>query len=144
MFIGRYYHKLEAKGRLAIPRAFRDQLESGGVITRGLDGCLFLFPKSSWQQLTEKLASLPLTSQAARNFIRLIVQTAVPLDLDQQGRTLIPEYLKNLAQLKKQVVVAGALTRIEIWDRDQYHQHLDLIEGQDELLQTSLEGLNIL
>lgn len=143
MFIGRHYHKLEAKGRLAIPREFREQLESGGVITRGLDGCLFLFPKSSWQQLTDKLASLPLTSQAARNFIRLIVQTAAPLDLDQQGRTLIPEYLKNLAQLKKQVVVAGALTRIEIWDRDLYHQHLDLLEGQDELLQSSLEGLNI-
>lgn len=143
MFIGAYYHNLEIKGRLAIPQAYRQELESGGVITRGLDGCLFLFPQSSWKQLSEKLASLPLTTQAARSFIRLLVQSAVPLDFDNQGRTLIPEYLRNIANLKKQVVVAGALTRIEIWDRDLYHQHLDLLESQNESLQQQLEGLNI-
>lgn len=143
MFIGRYYHNLEIKGRLAIPHLFRNKLESGGVITRGLDGCLFVFPKSSWLKLTKKLASLPMTSLAARNFIRLIIQSASPLDLDTQGRTLIPEHLKNQAQLKKQVVIAGALTRIEIWDRDLYHQHLDLIESQNQLMEASLEGLNI-
>lgn len=127
MFTGRYYHNLEAKGRLAIPQSFRDELKSGGVITWGLDGCLFLFPKSYWQKLSEKLASLSLTNTAARNLIRLLVQSAVDLNLDSQGRTLIPEYLRNQANLKKQVVVAGTLTRVEIWDRDAYHQHLDLI-----------------
>lgn len=127
MFTGRYYHNLEAKGRLAIPQSFRDELKSGGVITWGLDGCLFLFPKSYWQKLSEKLASLSLTNTAARNLIRLLVQSAVDLNLDSQGRTLIPEYLRTQANLKKQVVVAGTLTRVEIWDRDAYHQHLDLI-----------------
>lgn len=127
MFTGRYYHNLEAKGRLAIPQSFRDELKSGGVITWGLDGCLFLFPKSYWQKLSEKLASLSLTNTAARNLIRLLVQSAVDLNLDSQGRTLIPEYLRDQANLKKQVVVAGTLTRVEIWDRDAYHQHLDLI-----------------
>jgi MraZ protein len=127
MFTGLYYHRLEAKGRLAIPQAFREGLASGGVITSGLDGCLFLFPNSYWQKFSEKLASLPLTNQAARNLTRLLVQSAIDLNLDAQGRTLIPEYLRNQANLKKQVVVAGSLTRIEIWDQEAYHKHLDLI-----------------
>ncbi len=142
MFIGLHYHNLEAKGRLAIPQSYRGELGSGGVITRGLDGCLFLFPPSSWQLLSEKLASLPLTSQSARNFTRLLVQAAVPLIFDDQGRTLIPEYLRTIASLKKQVVVAGALTRIEIWDRDTYHKHLDLIES-NQSFEEQLQGLNI-
>lgn len=127
MFTGLYYHRLEAKGRLAIPLSFREELKSGGVITWGLDGCLFLFPSSYWQKFSEKLASLPLTNQVARNLTRLLVQSAVDLNLDSQGRTLIPEYLRKQANLKKQVVVAGSLTRIEIWDQETYHKHLDLI-----------------
>ncbi len=127
MFTGRYYHSIEAKGRLAIPQTFREELSSGGVITWGLDGCLFLFPASYWQKFSEKLASLSLTNPNARNLTRLLVQSASDLDLDAQGRTLIPEYLRQQANLKKQVVVAGSLTRIEIWDRETYHTHLDLI-----------------
>jgi len=130
MFIGRYYHTIESKGRLAIPSSFRDSLESGGVVTWGLDGCLFLFPDSYWRQLSEKLASLPMTNQLARNFTRLLVQSAQTLDLDSQGRTLLPDHLRQQAQLKKQVVVAGALKRIEIWDRDLYHQYLDTVARQ--------------
>lgn len=127
MFTGRYYHSIETKGRLAIPVAFREELISGGVVTWGMDGCLFLFPNSYWQKFSEKLASLSLTNQAARNLTRLLVQSAVDLNLDSQGRTLIPDHLREQANLKKQVVVAGSLTRIEIWDRDLYHTHLDLI-----------------
>lgn len=127
MFIGHYYHSIEAKGRLAIPASFRSQLDSGGVVTWGLDGCLFLFPNSYWQKLSEKLASLPMTNPQARNLTRLLVQSASDLSLDTQGRTLIPEHLRKTANLKKQVVVAGSLNRIEIWDRDNYHMHLDLI-----------------
>jgi len=127
MFTGRYYHSIEAKGRLAIPKTFREELGSGGVITWGLDGCLFLFPASYWQKFSEKLASLSLTNPSARNLTRLLVQSAQDLDLDHQGRTLIPDYLRQQANLKKQVVVAGSLTRVEIWDREMYHQHLDLI-----------------
>ncbi len=127
MFIGHYYHSIEAKGRLAIPALYREELASGGVVTWGLDGCLFLFPNSYWQKLSEKLASLPMTNPQARNLTRLLVQSASDLNLDSQGRTLIPEHLRKIANLKKQVVVAGSLNRIEIWDRDNYHEHLDLI-----------------
>ncbi len=143
MFIGRYYHNLEAKGRLAIPATYREKLTSGGVITTGLDGCLFLFPKSYWLELSEKLASLPLTNQTARQFTRLLVQSAIGLDLDPQGRTLIPDFLKESASLKKQVVVAGALTRIEIWDKERYHQHLNLISEENPDWQKGLSDLNI-
>lgn len=127
MFIGHYYHSIEAKGRLAIPALYREELASGGVVTWGLDGCLFLFPSSYWQKLSEKLASLPMTNPQARNLTRLLVQSASDLNLDSQGRTLIPEHLRKTANLKKQVVVAGSLNRVEIWDRDNYHEHLDLI-----------------
>lgn len=143
MFIGRHYHSLEAKGRLAIPASYREKLASGGVITTGLDGCLFLFPNSYWQELTLKLASLPLTNLAARNFTRLLVQSASDLILDLQGRTLIPDFLRQSASLKKQVVIAGALTRVEIWDRDRYHQHLNLISEENPDWEASLKELNI-
>lgn len=143
MFIGRHYFSLEAKGRLAIPATYREKLTSGGVITAGLDGCLFLFPKSYWLELSEKLANLPLTNQLARQFTRLLVQSASELDLDSQGRTLIPDYLRESASLKKQVVIAGALTRIEIWDRQAYHQHLNLITQENPDWQKNLGELNI-
>lgn len=143
MFIGRHYHNLEAKGRLAIPQSFREELASGGVITWGLDGCLFLFPKSYWQKLSEKLASLSLTNPAARKLTQLLVQSAVELNLDSQGRTLIPEYLREQANIKKQVVVAGTLTRVEIWDRDAYHQHLDLIAQSINQADQGLAELDI-
>ncbi|MBI3954598.1 division/cell wall cluster transcriptional repressor MraZ [Candidatus Collierbacteria bacterium] len=143
MFIGRYYHTLETKGRLAIPQSFREKLASGGVITAGLDGCLFLFPDSYWQTLSEKLANLPLTALQARHFVRLIVQSASALELDHQGRTLIPLHLRTQAQLKKSVVVAGTLTRVEIWDRDLYHQHLDLITQENPSVLDSLDSFNL-
>jgi MraZ protein len=143
MFIGRYYHTIEEKGRLAIPQAFREELQSGGVITWGLDGCLFLFPNSYWQKLSEKLASLPMTQSSARNLTRLLVQSAANLNLDNQGRTLIPDHLRDQVQLKKQVVVAGALTRIEIWDRDAYHKHLDLTAQQINQADDALVNLDI-
>ncbi len=140
MFIGRYYHQIETKGRLAIPRKFRENLHSGGVITWGLDGCLFLFPTSYWQKLSNKLAKLPLTNPSARQLTRLLVQSATDLNLDKQGRTLLPEHLRTQAQLTKQVVVAGALTRIEIWDKDHYHKHLEKITQQ---LSTDQELVNL-
>jgi len=143
MFIGRHYHTIETKGRLAIPASFREELTSGGVVTWGMDGCLFLFPESYWQKLSAKLASLSLTNQAARNLTRLLVQSAANLDLDSQGRTLIPDHLRQQANLKKQVVVAGSLTRIEIWDQETYHKHLDLIAQTMDKDAESLINLDI-
>lgn len=143
MFTGRYYHTIETKGRLAIPQTYREELASGGVLTWGLDGCLFLFPDLYWQKLTDKLASLSLTNPQARKLTRLFIQSSTKLQLDNQGRTLIPEFLREQAQLKKQVVVAGALTRVEIWDQEAYHKHLDLIMQEVNQADEALANLDI-
>jgi MraZ protein len=138
VFIGIYYHTLEAKGRLAIPAQFRRKLEKGSVITRGLDGCLFLFPVQEWEKFIEKLQQSPLTQRKAREFVRLMTHAATEVEFDSQGRTRIPSYLQELAGLKKDVVIAGSLNRIEIWDKARYHQYMEKIEKKSEQIAESL------
>lgn len=143
MFIGTYYHLLDEKNRVSVPVSFRTELASGSVVTKGLDGCLFIFTSESWNKLVEKLQSLPLTSKPARDFLRLLTYNASPLDTDKLGRTLLPENLINLAGIKKDVVFAGALTRVEIWDKQKYHSYLDSLNGQEGELESALSELGI-
>jgi MraZ protein len=143
MFIGNYYHTIEAKGRLAIPAKYRSQLEKGSVVTRGLDGCLFLFPKEHWERLIVKLRQSPLTQQDARDFVRLLVQLAAEVEFDSQGRTRIPKSLLEFAVINRNVVIAGAIDRIEIWDRENYHKYLDRIERQSEKIAERLKEFGI-
>ena len=143
MFIGIYYHTLETKGRLAIPAKFRKNLNKGSVITRGLDGCLFLFPKSQWETLMKKLQESPISRKDARGFMRLMTHEAAEVKFDKQGRTRIPEYLQKYAGIGKQVVIAGTLNRIEIWGRSQYHEYIQKIEQKEESLAESLTELGI-
>lgn len=132
MLTGTYYHKLEAKGRLAIPAKFRKHIDKGSVVTRGLDGCLFLFPAHEWERLIRKLHQSPLTQRDARSFVRLMTHAAEEVKLDSQGRTRLPLVLCQYASLKKEVVIAGTLTRIEIWDRETYHAYVDKLESEGE------------
>lgn len=143
MFIGIYYHTLEAKGRLAIPAKFRKNLDKGSVITRGLDGCLFLFPSDKWGELVNKLEQSPITRKDARGFMRLLTHEAIEVEFDKQGRTKIPKYLFKYSGLKKEVVIAGTLNRIEIWDKTRYHKYISETEGQEEVLAESLTELGI-
>lgn len=143
MFIGIYYHTLEAKGRLAIPAQFRRQLDKGSVVTRGLDGCLFLFPNKEWEKFIGKLEASPLTQKKAREFTRLMTHQAATVEFDSQGRTRIPNYLRELAGLKDKVVIAGSLNRIEIWDKTRYHQYMEKIEEKSEQIAESLTELEI-
>lgn len=143
MFIGIYYHTLEAKGRLAIPAKFRSKLEKGSVITRGLDGCLFLFPASQWKSFTKKLSKSPLSQQEIRGFIRLMTHEASEVDFDSQGRTRIPQYLLEFADLKKKTVIAGTLNRIEIWDMKKYHEYIKGIEKKGGQLAEKLIDFGI-
>ena len=122
MFIGRHNHHLEEKGRLSVPKKFRSQLENGAILSQGLDGCLFLYPKSAWLELVDKLNQMPLTRADSRNFLRSLSYGAVEVEIDSLGRILIPEYLKNFAQIKSDCVVAGAIERIEIWDSDSFEK----------------------
>lgn len=143
MFIGIYYHTLEAKGRLAIPAKFRRNLKKGSVVTRGLDGCLFLFPASVWERLIDKLRQSPLTKREARGFVRLITHEAAEVEFDRQGRTRIPKYLVEYAGIKKSVVVAGTLDRIEIWEKVRYDEYVTKLEEKGEDLAEKLSELGI-
>ena len=115
-FIGEYSHTLDDKKRLAIPAKFRAALGKRMVITRGLDACLFIYPETQWQELADKLGRLPLGQRDARGFSRLMLAGAMEGELDGLGRILIHDYLKHYASLKRQVVIAGVYSHLEIWD----------------------------
>jgi MraZ protein len=116
MFIGEYLHSIDAKKRLALPAKFRGELGGKVVVTRGLDSCLFIYPMKVWEVLAEKLGSLPVGEAGTRSFIRLMLSGATDVDVDSQGRILLPEYLKEYAGLEKEVTISGLFNRLEIWN----------------------------
>lgn len=120
MFIGEYQHSIDAKKRLALPSKFRNDLGSKVVVTRGLDMCLFVYPLKVWEVLAHKLGSMPIGESQTRSFIRLMLAGAVDVDVDSQGRILLPEYLKQYAALEKEITIAGLYDRLEIWDTKQW------------------------
>ncbi len=139
-FIGRFYHALEQKGRVSIPVSFRRALSSGAVITRGLDGCLFLFPQVTWDAMVSSALNSPLTQKRSRDWVRLLANSAALVKLDNLGRLLIPEYLIELAKLRKQVVIVGSLNRVELWDQSTYHQYMNVLNHQAEAIAESLQS----
>jgi len=123
MFIGEFQHAIDDKGRLAIPVKFRKKLAGGAVVTRGLDDCLFVYSAAEWKKLAEKLAALPLTQSNSRAFARLMLAGAMDVEIDRQGRVLLPDYLRKFAGLGKDAVVAGLYNRIEVWDRQRWEKY---------------------
>ncbi len=143
MLLGEYKHSLDTKGRMAIPAKFREKMLSGAIITRGLDNCLFVFANKEWQILAEKLVNLPLAQANSRAFSRLMLAGAMDVELDGQGRILIPDYLRKYADLKKQVVVTGLYNRIEIWDEANWERYKQKTEGASEEIAEKLSELGI-
>lgn len=129
MFIGQYYHTLEVKNRLSLPKAFRDQ-ESHWIITRGLDGGLLGFRHKEFASQLQELTERTFTLKSNRDFIRLMTNDAIEVITDDNGRVQLPEYLTKLAQLQKQVVVLGSFKWIEIWDVEIYHRYRDTLDTQ--------------
>ena len=125
MFIGEYQHTLDIKGRVIIPSRFREDLGDGFVMTKGLDNCLFLYPRNEWSILEEKLKTLPLTNRDARAFIRFFFSGATECIIDKQGRVLIPSNLREHSKLDKDVVVIGVSTRMEIWSKEEWDSYND-------------------
>lgn len=123
MFIGEYQHGLDAKNRIIIPAKFREKLGMNFVITKGLDGCLYAYPTSEWSKLEEKLKSLPLTNKDARAFTRFFFSGASEIELDKQGRGLIPQNLIEYASIKKEIVSIGVLSRVEIWSKEKWQEY---------------------
>lgn len=137
MFIGRFYHSLEEKGRISLPKSFRDSV-SDWVVTRGLDGSLFLFAAATFETELAALADKPFTTKAHRDWIRLMSNDATAVTCDSVGRVQLPEYLIQLGHLSKEVVVVGSFNRVELWDRATYHTYLDRVEPQAEQIAESL------
>ena len=143
MFIGEYQHNLDAKGRMAVPVKFRKDLAGGVILTRGLDRCLFMFTQSEWETLAEKLKNLPLAQANSRAFARLMLAGAMDVEVDAQGRVLVPDYLRKYADLKKETVVAGLYNRLEIWDAEAWKQYKAKTESASEEIAEKLGELGI-
>ncbi|MCR3956200.1 MAG: division/cell wall cluster transcriptional repressor MraZ [Gudongella sp.] len=125
MFIGEYQHTIDGKGRLIIPSKFRDPLGDEFVMTKGLDNCLFVYPKDEWKIVEDKLKSLPMTNKDARAFVRFFFSGATECILDKQGRVLIPGNLRDHSKLMKDTVVIGVSTRLEIWSKEEWDSYND-------------------
>ena len=139
MFMGEYSHTIDTKGRLIIPSKFRALLGEEFVITKGLDGCLSIYPMDEWITFEEKLKALPLTNKNARTFARFFVSSANTCELDKQGRILVPATLREFAGLEKDVVLTGKLNRIEVWSKEKWAENSDyddmdsIAEGMQEM-----------
>ncbi|MBZ2173667.1 division/cell wall cluster transcriptional repressor MraZ [Schnuerera sp. xch1] len=125
MFIGEYQHTIDSKGRIIMPSKFRDNLGGNFIMTKGLDNCLFVYPREEWDVLEKKLRSLPLTNRDARAFVRFFFSGATECVLDKQGRVLIPSTLREHAKLLKDAVIIGVASRIEIWSMEEWNSYND-------------------
>lgn len=124
MFMGEYRHTIDEKGRLTIPSKIRNLLGEDFIITRGLDNCLFIYPKDEWVIIIEKYKSLPNTKDA-RNFMRFLLSGATTLEFDKAGRINIPTPLVEFADLKKDCVIIGVNERLEVWSSERWQQFIN-------------------
>lgn len=143
MLLGEFKHNLDLKGRIAVPAKFRGKLIGGAIITRGLDKCLFVFNVKEWEVLAQKLIALPLAQANSRAFVRLMLAGAMDVEVDKQGRILIPDYLREYAGLKKEAVVAGLYNRFEIWDSENWKEYKMKTESQSDEIAEKLGELGI-
>jgi MraZ protein len=143
MFLGEYSHTIDDKGRLTIPARFRDELESGVVITRGLDGCLWAYGRSEWETLAEKIAQLPTTHQAARNFARFMFSSAFDSIPDRQGRILLSQNLRDYAGIQNETVIIGVKNKLEIWNPARWAEVVTQVEQDTEAIVAQLQDLGI-
>lgn len=143
MLLGEYKHSIDDKGRLAIPAKFRPKIEGGAIITRGLDKCLFVFTMREWEKLADKLVALPLAQANSRAFARLMLSGAADVELDSQGRILIPEHLRQYAGLSKNSVIAGVYNRMEVWDAEAWNEYKKKTESASDEIAEKMGELGI-
>lgn len=141
MFMSEYNHTIDTKGRLIVPSKFRDQLGDEFVVTKGMDGCLFVYANEDWSAFEQKLTSLPLINKEARKFARFFLAGAAQVEVDKQGRILLPANLRDFAGLEKDVVLVGVGSRIEIWSRENW-ENMDADSNMDDIAAT-MESLGL-
>ncbi|MBO1086414.1 MULTISPECIES: division/cell wall cluster transcriptional repressor MraZ [Enterococcus] len=140
MLMGEFRHNIDAKGRLIVPSKLREELGEQFVLTRGLDGCLFGYPISEWNELESKLNDMPLAKKDARTFVRFFYSAATECELDKQGRINIPNTLRNYATITKECVIVGVSNRIEIWDEAKWQEFSEAAEENfDEIAENMID-----
>lgn len=143
MFMGEYNHSIDTKGRLIVPAKFRESLGDVFVVTQGLDGCLFVYPEEEWQAFEEKLISLPTAKKDARKMVRFFLAGAAQVEVDKQGRILLPANLRSFANLTKDCTFVGVGGRVEIWDKDRWEESTSY-DDMDEIAEHMMDlGLSI-
>ncbi len=139
LFMGEYNHTLDTKGRVIVPAKFRELLGETFVVTKGLDGCLYVYPNSEWESYVEKLNALPMAKKESRTFKRFFMSGAAEVECDKQGRILLPNSLREFAGLEKDIVFIGVGNRAEIWstaaweDTSDFNDVDSIAESLDEL-----------
>lgn len=144
MLIGEYTHTLDNKNRMSLPVKFRKEVGKSVVIAPGLDNCLSLFTVKEWQKISGKLSDSSMIASDNRSFSRFMFGQAVNLDVDSQGRILIPENLKNRSKLSSKVVVIGVQNRIEIWNEKAWDKYKKIVETQADALADKLGQIGVL
>ena len=138
MLIGEYTHTLDEKKRVSLPSKFRKEIGKRMVATRGLDNCLFLYEWNEWQKIAQKVSDLGMAQADKRSFNRFLLSGAIEIDIDNVGRFLIPDYLKEFADLGNKIVFAGVGNRVEIWDEEIWMKYKKDVEKQADKLAEKL------
>lgn len=123
--MGEFAHNIDAKGRLIVPAKFRNELGSSMIVTRGLDGCLTLYTSEAWDEIYNKLKLLPSTKKEVRMYVRVLTAKASDVELDNQGRILIPSALIKEANIQKECMIVGAGSKVEIWSREKWEEYYE-------------------
>ncbi|MCI5898197.1 MAG: division/cell wall cluster transcriptional repressor MraZ [Anaerovoracaceae bacterium] len=139
MFIGEYQNSIDAKGRIIVPAKFREELGYKFILTKGLDNCLFIYSMEEWKKFEDKLKSLPVSSKEARAFVRYFFSSAVECEIDKQGRMTIPPILREHANITKDLVTIGVMSRVEIWSRESWNAYTDDSMNYDEIAEKMAE-----
>lgn len=141
MLIGEYHHNIDEKGRLIIPAKFREEIGNSFVVTKGLDGCLFVYSLVEWEKIVNKLKTLPFTKKDVRTFSRFFLASATVCEFDRQGRINLMNSLTLYAGLKKECAIIGVNDRLEIWDLDKFNNLMKEKESElDEISENLFNG----
>ncbi len=144
MLIGEYIHTIDDKKRLSFPVKFRKEMGKSVVVTPGLDKCLFVFTTKEWARITSKLAESSMLQADTRSFNRYLLGGATEVSVDQNGRILIPDFLRDRAGLSGKIAVVGVHTRVELWDEDTWKTYKRTVETRADELAERLGGIGVL
>lgn len=144
MFIGEHIHTLDTKKRLSLPSKFRKELGKTIVLTKGLDGCLFVYSLKEWKKFSDKLSELSMGKGDTRLFTRNFLGRAVDVDIDSAGRILIPDFLKDTAHLQTKVVVIGVGNRVELWDEERWQAYQEILDKNTDAVAEKLGEIGMI